>query len=166
MSKREKIILAVMVLVVIYGVYSLFFASAKKIAGGVPKKNPQEINQFVMGVAARLSDEASTKQAHVLALAKSEWPRDPFLALKPPEETRTVVETVAPEKLPEETFTYSGYLQMGDRTLAIINGIEYETGDRLEKDGSIVKKIGPERVVIGPRSNRGKDRTLKLEESK
>jgi len=49
---------------------------------------------------------------------------------------------------PEAGFTYSGYLEIGDRRLAIINGIEYETGDELAMGGYIVRGIYPNRVVI------------------
>jgi hypothetical protein len=37
---------------------------------------------------------------------------------------------------------------MGDRKLAIINGVEYETGEELKFAGYIVERIEPLKVVI------------------
>jgi uncharacterized protein YdeI (BOF family) len=37
---------------------------------------------------------------------------------------------------------------MGDKRLAIINGVEYETGEELELAGYIVERIEPLKLVI------------------
>jgi hypothetical protein len=37
---------------------------------------------------------------------------------------------------------------MGDKRLAIINGVEYAAGDELEQGGYMVRSITPSRVVI------------------
>ena len=45
---------------------------------------------------------------------------------------------------------YTGFLQMGDTRLAIINGMEYEAGDQLEPGGFIIRRILPNHVVVAP----------------
>jgi hypothetical protein len=60
---------------------------------------------------------------------------------------------------------YSGFLQMGQKRLAIINGMEYETGDRLEPGGFLLKSISPTRVVIAPRGKKSKSISLPMEDS-
>ena len=45
-------------------------------------------------------------------------------------------------------FSYSGYLKVSNKNLAIINGVEYEAGDPLEIEGYVLKKIYPGKVVI------------------
>ena len=45
---------------------------------------------------------------------------------------------------------------MGDRRLAIINDVEYETNDELEVTGYIVEAIEPLRVIISDIKRRRK----------
>jgi hypothetical protein len=54
---------------------------------------------------------------------------------------------------------------MGDKRLAIINGMEYETGDILEPDGFIIRNITPSRVVIAPAGKKKKTLILPMEET-
>ena len=58
---------------------------------------------------------------------------------------------------------YSGFLNMGSQNLAIINGIEYEKGEKLPDGGHIVEEIYPNRVVFGIQGSKKKI-TVKLEE--
>jgi hypothetical protein len=58
---------------------------------------------------------------------------------------------------------YTGFLNMGSRNLAIINGNEYEKGEKLPDSGHIVEEIYPNRVVFGIKGSKKKI-TVKLEE--
>ena len=60
---------------------------------------------------------------------------------------------------------YTGYLRMGDKRLAIINGMEYEAGDILEPDGFIIRSISPRRVVIAPPGAKKNTIILPMEEN-
>jgi hypothetical protein len=60
---------------------------------------------------------------------------------------------------------YTGFLRMGEKKLAIINGMEYEAGDILEPDGFIIRSISPSRVVIAPAGKKKKTLTLPMEET-
>jgi hypothetical protein len=46
-------------------------------------------------------------------------------------------------------FVYSGYLKMGRRGIAIINGMEYEVGEAIEGAGYTVEQIAASKVVLG-----------------
>jgi hypothetical protein len=64
---------------------------------------------------------------------------------------------VAPVSTPDLDISYTGFMQMGDIKFAIINGVEYATGDRLEQGDYILRSITPSRVVIvstGPSKKR------------
>ena len=52
---------------------------------------------------------------------------------------------------------------MGSQNLAIINGNEYEKGEKLPDGGHIVEEIYPNRVVFGIQGSKKKI-TVKLEE--
>ena len=50
----------------------------------------------------------------------------------------------------------TGYVEIGTRRLAIINGEEYETGDRITGSPYMVRDISPEQVVLGDTGNRSR----------
>ena len=43
---------------------------------------------------------------------------------------------------------YSGFLEIGSKRLAIINGMEYEAGDRVNPGAFSVKTILPGKVIM------------------
>ena len=49
---------------------------------------------------------------------------------------------------PLPNLVYSGFLEVGSKRLAIINGMEYEAGDKLDPGGFTIKSILPTRVMI------------------
>jgi hypothetical protein len=53
-------------------------------------------------------------------------------------------------------FVYSGYLEVNQRRLAVINGMEYVVGEQLESGGYIVKSIDPEKVILEDVSKGGR----------
>ena len=166
MAKRERIILIVMGLVVLYGIYSLFFSSPPKSANVKLKKSTGEINKFVTDMENILKDDFSEQHRYILSEARAEWPKDPFWVTKVPAKTDIVVENTQKTTASEEEFAYTGYLKMGERKLAIINGLEYERGNQLEREGHIVKEIDPLRVVIGPPDNNENNMVLLLDETR
>ena len=166
MAKRERIILIVMGLVVLYGIYSLFFSSPAKVANVKLEKSTGEIKKFVKDMTDVLKDDFSRQQRYIIAQAKAEWPKDPFWITKVLAKTDIVVENTRKTAATEEEFAYTGYLKMGDRKLAIINGIEYEMGDQLEREGHFVKEIDSLRVVIGLPDNNENNIILLLDETR
>ena len=53
---------------------------------------------------------------------------------------------------------------MGDKRFAIINGLEYTTGDELEQGGFVVRSITPSQVVIFSTDRSKKKFVFPLEE--
>jgi len=166
MSKREKIIVAAMAAVVLYGMYSLFFSAPSKVVGTSSAKSIGEVKKFVTEVTDGLKEDYTARNLFIIEQAKGGWARDPFLTLAAPQEAVVVIDNrpAAAAVVPEVSFTYSGYIQMGERKLAIISGVEYETGDELDGGEQIVKQIEPLRVVIGP-PNSNDNLTLQLDET-
>jgi hypothetical protein len=164
MSKREKIIVGLMILVVIYGAYSLFFeSSGTKPKGEAGSKAAKSVDVFVAEIAQSLSGlDLTGPGAYVMSRAETSWERDPFLdfELTPSGGGDPVVESIDIDTV----LTYSGFLRMGNRGLAIINGMEYETGEMLEETGYVVKKITPTQVVVGV-AGRSKEYVLLLTET-
>ena len=155
-----------MAAVVLYGMYSLFFSTPSKVVGTSSAKSIGEIKKFVTEVTHGLKEDYKVRGLFIIEQAKREWIRDPFLTLAAPQKAAVVIDNrpAAAATAPEVSFTYSGYIQMGERKLAIISGVEYETGDELDGGEQIVKQIEPLRVVIGP-PNSNDNLTLQLDET-
>jgi len=143
MSKREKIILAITLLVITYGVYSFIFEASEKNSYRAPK------TEDFSGITRNILDKLSTnkldpKTLYTLKLINQNWENDPFLKNK-------VIKTVKVEKKADVHFEYTGYVKMDSTKVAIINGREYVEGEKLEIQGYTVKNIYPQFVIIkGP----------------
>ena len=85
----------------------------------------------------------------VLALA-------PRLGVTATIEQREVKIGDRPDTVKPLDIIYTGYLEMGPKRLAIINGMEYESGESLAKGGHTVGLIYPDKVVIVTRDNNQK----------
>ena len=152
MSKRKKVILVVMFLAIIYGLYEVFLSSPSKTSLVDGGGELEELRNLVTAVIQNLTKEnLSESDTYIIARAETEWGSDPFLKAELPKKSELPAYAGPLEQ--KVGFTYSGYLEMGDRRLAIINGIEYETGEELQFQGYIVERIEPLKVVI-----RGKEK--------
>lgn len=164
MTTREKIIVALMVLAVVYGVYTVFFSAPQETgafkSGG--NKELESLNMFITKVADKTKNRLSKEQAYILQKAQAEWKQDPLLQIQP---KMSMEEEEARQPLVlDSKISYTGFLQMGDKRLAILNGIEYEVGDILEPGGLILRNIHPDHVVIGSAVKKNKKVILPMEE--
>jgi len=152
MSKREKIVVFAALVAVIYAVYSLFMASPSKQTNIDTNKKKMGTIKFIANLSEGLDKDALQKtDIYIIARAEAEWEKDPFLKTELAKESKIPNQPMPLEQ--EVSFTYSGYIKMGDKKLAIINGVEYETGEELKLAGYIVERIEPLKVVI-----RGKEK--------
>ena len=162
--KRERIIVIIMIIVVVYGAYSFFSKPEKTTLVHDSKSKLADLKQFVVEAATSLSNEyISASDQYIIEQAGKKWPQNPFLQsgallTSEPFEARAEV-TVDNIKL-----SYMGFLQTSDKLLAIINGSEYERGEQLSEAGYYIKKISPRTVVIGLKNNK-ENITLPLDES-
>jgi hypothetical protein len=157
MSKREKIILFIMALTVVYGFYALFLENPTprndKLSASSSKLD--EFNKFITKVAALTKGGLSVEDTYIIDRIPVNWTKDPLLNtrktfdFKPDEEK----EDTSLEKL---GISYSGFMKMGKKSLAIINGLEYETGEELPDSGHIIDQIYENKVVIVTRDGRNK----------
>ncbi len=163
MSNREKIIVVLMVLAVVYGGYIMFFESPKQAntfsAGG--DRELEALNTFITKIADKAKSGASKEQAYALDKAQASWKQDPLVQL----EAKKVEVDTGPQPVLDARVQYTGFLQMGDARLAIINGMEYEAGDRLEPGGFIIRSILPNHVVVAPPGKNKKTMILPMEET-
>jgi hypothetical protein len=151
-STREIVIMAVMLIVVLYGAYDFFIASSSKSVGAGNGEDVEQIDTLIARVSGVLAGSASySVYAAIVAETEEEWARDPFYTDTVPAVSTSSLGPVA----------YTGYLEIGTRKMAVIDGMSYETGDELEVGGYHVKRIGPSAVVIEEKGT-GKSVTVPL----
>ncbi|UCH19607.1 MAG: hypothetical protein JSU83_13580 [Deltaproteobacteria bacterium] len=164
MTKREKIIVFLMVLSLIYGVYVFFIESPPKMGHAVTTSKLDTFNQFITNIAEMTKDGLSEIDAYIIQNISAKWTKDPLLNTRKDFDIETEKKSIL-SSLKTLGIAYNGFLKMGNQHLAIINGVEYETGEELEKGGFTIGKIYPNRVIIISRSGKEKI-SIPLEEIK
>ena len=157
MSNREKMIVGIMLLTVVYGIYALFFegkgeSSMTTTASVSATKQLENLNAFITKVAEASKAGLSKEDKYIISRAESAWKQDPLTTVeltdRPEDEIKRQEQKVVDTKGPQLDVSYTGFMQMGDKKLAIIDGFEYAVGDELEQGGFIVRSITPRQVVI------------------
>lgn len=140
-KKRQGIILIAVVLAVILGLYNFLIAPGKKNNAPDTLIRAKDLQLFVTQTTEEIGKALPLPfDTYVLNRAESKWDHDPF-SWKAGFGNRGGYQEAS-------LFTYTGFLELGSRRLAIINDMEYQAGDRMEKEGFFVKKISPASVVI------------------
>ncbi len=154
MTTREKIIVGIMCLTIVYGAYELIFSGGTR-PGPSPspaRSSTGELKSFVAEITGKLSTEKVTADyQHMIRQAGTDWTKDPFIHSSAPLKKRLSLTGAAPKKSTNRIapkYTYSGYIQLGETRLAIINGMEYAIGEQLPDKTYFVKAISTKKVVI------------------
>ncbi len=112
------------------------------------KKDLKVISELYTKLTAQRPNKI---ELHILELANSPWTKDPFLN---PVEGLNAKKTSSVakgnhESLPKAAnWVYSGYLEVEGKRLAIINGLEYEEGERLFPLGYYLARVYRSHVTI------------------
>jgi hypothetical protein len=160
LEKRQMIILAVMVVAILYGAYD-FLTTKQKAAPVDLAKKTSDLRTFVTGLSATVGAEKDVT-ALIFSRAEKEWTQDPFLDSRSQRawaQTRTAAQATAGISDKKIEFVYSGYLGLGKKSMAVINGMEYKEGEALDIAGFVLRSATPARVVI---ENRGTGATLNI----
>jgi hypothetical protein len=151
MNKREKIILSLTLAVVAYGLLDYFILSKKntpQISGQLmadAKKATKEFANSSMSQMSKLQLQTNQSGPGVLiSKIESPWDNDPFVQ---PVKQKT---KTAPSSPPLDVagITYSGYMNVGTMSFAVINKVEYRAGETLREYEYKVTKITAQKVVL------------------
>lgn len=152
LNKRQMIILAVAGVFALYAAYELLLA-------GPSNKNTQPVaaaSDNASFTDALRSDIMSNKitaaDTYVAEIAETQWGRNPFWDAT---SYREFVGKAATDVKAGPSIVYSGYVDTGQKKMAIINGWEYEAGQPLDVEGYLLKKVTPSRVLIVNRTTGG-----------
>jgi hypothetical protein len=163
LNKRQIIILGIMGVVVLYGAYEFIFAGSARKAETEVKSNAIEIKTLVSGLTTELAKDSSTGiDAYIIGRAEANWQGSPFLERSLYKEL-AAREATAGKNVAAVKIIYSGYVDSGRKKMAIVNGIEYSAGEKLEMEGYVLKKITTSKVVISNR-NTGSEVEIPIQE--
>lgn len=170
LGTREKIILGVMAIAILYAAYEFLYPKAKTSPAVSTQKAMEQktadLNKFVANLNASLDrDWMKNVGTLIFSRAESPWRQDPFLDGKSYRAWLKLKETAKEVKAPPPKidFVYSGYVAAGQKRMGIINGIEYQEGQPLEIKGYVLKSINAERALI-ENSLTGATETVPLQE--
>lgn len=145
-----------MLLSVVYGVWVLFFedkgkSNSTQTAIVSSAAQLENLNAFITKVAEASKAGLSKEDTYIISRAETQWKQDPLMAAeltdRPQDEIKRQKQVVQAAG-PRPNFTYTGFMQMGDRRFAIINGYEYAPGDQLQEGGYKLSSVTPSKVVI------------------
>jgi hypothetical protein len=147
MTKREKIIVALMVLTLGYGAIELLLP---RRTPGVPLSSAgaEGVNTFIAKIADAVKAASSESSALILQKAEAAWIQDPLLEIRKPAPKRPEASAAAPPSRPAGNLVYSGFIEIGPKRMAIINGMEYEAGDTVNPGGFTLKSVLPTKVLM------------------
>ncbi len=151
LQKREMIILGVMGVSVIAGAAISLVPSGKNLPGVNLAAPGESVDAFINNINASLTKEV-TKAVDdmVVEKAQQESTYDPFLDSDAYRKMLQVKPQVLDGKITEKKieFTYMGYIEARGKKLAIINGVEYHEGERLEVKDFVLKSATAKDIVV------------------
>ncbi len=155
MSTREKIILFMALAALVYGGLEWFvFSPEKPSPGSVTQKSGSsaETVDKMMAKIMNMEIEHPHKKAMIEKI-ETPWVRDPFVPPGLQARQSTGESDEAMSVLPN--LVYSGFISSGKHAMAIVNGMEYFTGDIIMDTGYRITRITPDKVVIQKDQNTG-----------
>jgi hypothetical protein len=147
-SKRERIIITLALLAALYaGWHYLFSGSARDATLSTSKDKPAD--EFLMEVTQNLALNSLTEtEKAILEKAGRPWPSHPFVQTDASSSETGSDASSQSSMVAPDIFSYAGYIEAGNRRLAIISGTEYEIGDRVANSLLTVRSISNEQVVL------------------
>jgi len=153
MKKRETIIVIIAAAALLYGLLDYFVLSKESLKndGDTITSELGDITAFAASSESALTG-ISSKTAfpdvdYLIAKAESPWPGDPFITHDPDASDETDETTAAvDEDMP--VLAYTGFIQAGQKVMAIVNGMEYAPGEMLIDIGYTVHSITSSHVVL------------------
>lgn len=156
MEKREKILLGVMIIALLFIGPYYFFSGDGKVPTVADLVNKEALDKTIKEVD-EISQKSVLSQLEILRLqeAESPWVFNPFYDRS--KDVKAAQEVVL--HLPAGVvISYTGYVSVGGAMYAIINGLEYQIGNHLEIAGAedfIVTTIKKNKIIIGKTKSDG-----------
>lgn len=149
MTRRERILLGAACLTIAYGAYGfvnpLIEKEAQATMEDIRVQQAAALEEAIRTATEDLRPEdLGPTETRVMALLRENRDRNAFL------DPANLPRSVEPEKPlgNDPPFEYSGYLQVGGKAFALINGVEYQVGEELAEGGYALKRATPDQAVV------------------
>lgn len=154
MKKREKIILVLAILALLYGAMDYFILSSGKNET-ITADTANQFSGFIEKINATLTnlniiEQKKVSADYLISMIESEWKNDPFFQIEP--SSKRNQESAI--DLEMAGLIYSGFIKLGNKMLAVIDGMEYTTGEYIKDSGYKIIQITPESVFINNNLNK------------
>ncbi len=144
MSTREKMTILLAVVVLLFGGLHILLNNRADPTNLTKSANQKRIVAFVDQTRNDLAAVSlSETETQALAAAAREWNESPFVERRP---------TLGKRDDDAPAFKYTGFLKMGKRQFAIVNGQEYRVGDVVAPGSYKVESIKAANVVLRGRT--------------
>ncbi len=161
LNKRQIIIIIIAIAAIVFAAYS--FMSGGKTPKDAKESNPAGKDDYISRLAGDLMKSSVTvADAYIVSRAEADWGKNPFWE-KGSYREWAIRDEVKSKDDPAAKIIYSGYIDVGKKKMAVINGLEYSVGDKLEVEGYVLKKITAAKVVINNKA-RGSELEILLQE--
>jgi hypothetical protein len=141
MTRREQVILGLTATAALGAGGYLAIKKLSPPASG-PPTIPIDFNTLITSVQVKLKQgELTEREERILVAATTPWLRDPLRERQ--------VETRAPtEAITINLPRYIGYLNVGSKAIAIIDGDDYRVGEMIEGGLFQLTRIDPEHIEL------------------
>lgn len=153
MKKREKIIFGLALVAALYGLIDFFILSNKDKSNqtGVSTVEKdiktQDFAEKCMVAISKIEMAKMQNEWQILmSKIESEWEHDPFVQSLISEQQ---------EELSVADIIYSGFIIAGNNVFAVINGIEYKSGELIKKYEYKVMNITPHKIILQKNLKKG-----------
>jgi len=154
MKKREKIILVLAILALLYGAFNYFILSPETDKT-LQSETENQFSDFLEKtnmtlVRLNILEQKKTNADYLVSMIESEWKNDPFSRVG---KTLNKNQKSAVD-IKMAGLIYSGFIILGNKMLAVIDGMEYTTGEYIKDSGYKIIRITPESVFINNNLNK------------
>lgn len=161
LNTRQIIIIIIAIAAIVFAAYS--FLSGGKTHKDAKESNPAGKDDYISSLAGDLmKNHVSVAEAYIVSRAETDWGKNPFWE-KGSYREWALRDDAKDKGDASAKIIYSGYVDVGKKKMAVINGLEYSVGEKLEIEGYVLKKITAAKVVISNKS-RGSELEILLQE--
>jgi hypothetical protein len=150
LSLREKVFISLVAAAGLFALISLLYPSSSTGTAERSERQAAQLNDFSSKLALQMARNGVLPfEAAAIKKAAEPWKKNPFLKMKRRDQVEKDQTKKTPDAVDAPKLAYSGYLRMGKRILAIIDGLEYEAGERLtDRPTLALQRISSDRIVL------------------
>ncbi len=157
MEKREKVLLAVMLIGLLFVGPYYFLSGGKKVPTVADLVNKESLDKAIKEVdTISKRDVLSKVEITRLQRAEAPWPFNPFYDRNMDVEKDQDVILQIPDGV---RIDYTGYVSVNGEMYAIVSSMEYQVGDHLEIAGAenfMITHIYKNKIIVGKLDNNDK----------